>query len=125
MLDDLDSRGGKEDLTDVWVEADAVPPVTHRITFFDVRPCPRHPDQPKARHFFGGAETICGIVVVPVTSTPSPGDHIEPIEDPPEIDCARCLTLMGWGGDLAAFNKAAETLARELAPHAVPAVVYT
>ena len=121
MLDDLEGYDGKEDLTDVWVEASATPPVAHRITFFDVKPCPSFPAEQKARHLFGGAETICGIVVIPSTPTPSAGgDHIELLEDPPEVDCTRCLTLMGWGGDLSAKKKLPAAAARALEPHSLP-----
>lgn len=95
MLDNLEGHDGKEDLTDVWVDASVAPPVVHRITFFDVKPCPMFPESDY--HLRGGAETICGIVVIPSTPRPSAtGDHIGLLDDPPEVDCERCMTIEGW-----------------------------
>lgn len=117
MLDDLEGHDGKHEITEVWVEASATPPVTHRLTLFDARDCPIAPGDDTIWHIFGGSETVCGIVVSEASSM---GHHIQMLDEHPEIDCEGCLTIMGWGGDLSARKKLLAVVAKKLEPHALP-----
>lgn len=91
----LDSLGGHDDkreIAEVWIDAASAPPVVHRITLFDARGCPSFPGDETVWHIFGGSETVCGIVV----SDPSEiGHHIQLLDEGPEVDCNRCLTIEG------------------------------
>ncbi|MCH7945733.1 MAG: hypothetical protein IIC73_06940 [Armatimonadetes bacterium] len=94
MPADHESLDDNHDIREVWVETDpGHPPITHALTLFDARACPHALDDPLVWHIFGGAETICGIVV----SDPIiyPGHHIVLLEQQPEIDCPLCLLLIG------------------------------
>ena len=92
-LDDLEGYDDKREIAEVWVDADAAPPITHRLTLFDARDCPIAPDDETIWHIFGGSETVCGIVV---SEPSSMGHHIRMFDEHPEIDCERCLTIEGW-----------------------------
>lgn len=100
-LDNLEGHDDKHDIREVWVQTDpGQPPITHALTLFDARACPQAPDDPLIWHIYGGAETICGIVVSDPISYH--GHHVRLSDAAPEIDCAICLDLIDAPGRLAA-----------------------
>ncbi len=91
-LDSLDGHDGKREIDAVWIDEGVAPPVVHRLTLFDARGCPSFPGDETVWHIFGGAETVCGIVVAEPTGK---GNHFELVEEDPDVDCNRCLTIEG------------------------------
>ncbi len=92
-LDSLEGHDGKYDIAEVWIDVDAAPQVVHRLTHFDARGCPSFPGDETVWHIFGGSETVCGIVVSEASGM---GHHIEMLDEYPEVDCGRCLTIERW-----------------------------
>ncbi len=91
-LDSLEGHDGKRDIAEVWIDEET-PPVVHRLTLFDARDCPLDRGSESAWHIFGGAETLCGIVVGEPIGI---GQHIDlSLDENPEVDCDRCLTIEG------------------------------